>query len=146
MKKKKIALAICSILLQIILLFFWAMVLIETVCPIYRLTYTLGVVAPNIGSNITVSAPQRVETFLTPSAEKANNQQFAAQSCSVQSTFVTTYHLQTAPQYTVLEKSRDVLVYELSSEEQPQKWIVTTYFGAENAFDMSVTEIGGEAK
>lgn len=145
MKAKKIVLAVVSILLQLVLLFFWAVLLIETVCPMYRWSYSMGIIGANIGENMVVYAPQRVETFLTPSAEKLNNRNFSEQSIMVQSTFVYTYQLQSAPQYKILQKNHNTLVYELSSEEQPQKWIVSVYFGAENAFDISVTEVGGDA-
>lgn len=143
--KKNFLEVLVAVAIQLVLLFFWAMLLIETVCPIYRWSYSMGVIGANIGENMVVYAPQRVETFLTPSAEKLNNRNFSEQSIMVQNTFVCTYQLQSAPQYKILQKNHNTLIYELSSEEQPQKWIVSVYFGAENAFDISITEAGGDA-
>lgn len=44
MKKKKTALIVCAVAVQAILLVFWAMLIIETVCPIYRLSEQTSIV------------------------------------------------------------------------------------------------------
>lgn len=58
MKKKKTALIVCAVAVQAILLVFWAMLIIETVCPIYRLSASMAIV----GRDITVYAPVRCRT------------------------------------------------------------------------------------
>lgn len=135
MKKKKTALTLCAVAAQAILLVFWAMLVIETVCPIYRLSDSTAIV----GRDITVYAPVRVETVMTCSAEKVNNQNFTKANTQILTSFVNRYNLTKAPDYTVLEKNKNSYVYELSSSETGDKWIVTCSIGEENAFDISVS-------
>lgn len=135
MKKKKAALTLCAVAAQAILLVFWAMLAIETVCPIYRLSASMAIV----GRDITVYAPVRVETVMTCSAEKVNNQNFTKANTQILTSFVDRYNLTKAPDYTVLEKNKNSYVYELSSSETEEKWTVTCTIGEENAFDISVS-------
>ncbi len=135
MKKKKTALTLCAVAAQAILLVFWAMLIIETVCPIYRLSASMAIV----GRDITVYAPVRVETVMTCSAEKVNNQNFTKANTQILTSFVDRYNLTKAPDYTVLEKNKNSYVYELSSSETEEKWTVTCTIGEENAFDISVS-------
>lgn len=135
MKKKKPALTLCAVAAQAILLVFWAMLIIETVCPIYRLSDSTAIV----GRDITVYAPVRVETVMTCSAEKVNNQNFTKANAQILTSFVNRYNLTKAPDYTVLEKNKNSYVYELSSSETGEKWTVTCSIGEENAFDISVS-------
>lgn len=135
MKKKKPALTLCAVAAQAILLVFWAMLIIETVCPIYRLSASMAIV----GRDITVYAPVRVETVMTCSAEKVNNQNFTKANTQILTSFVDRYNLTKAPDYTVLEKNKNSYVYELSSSETEEKWTVTCTIGEENAFDISVS-------
>ena len=135
MKKKKTALTIFAVVAQAVLLVFWAMLIIETVCPIYRLSDSTAIV----GRDITVYAPVRVETVMTCSAEKVNNQNFTKANAQILSSFVNRYNLTKAPDYTVLEKNKNSYVYELSSSEAGEKWTVTCSIGEENAFDISVS-------
>lgn len=135
MKKKKTALTLCAVAAQAILLVFWAMLIIETVCPIYRLSASMAIV----GRDITVYAPVRVETVMTCSAEKVNNQKFTKANAQILTSFVNRYNLTKAPDYTVLEKNKNSYVYELSSSETNEKWTVTCSIGEENAFDISVS-------
>lgn len=100
MKKKKTALIVCAVAAQAIQLVFWAMLIIETVCPIYRLSASMAIV----GRDITVYAPVRVETVMTCSAEKVNNQNFTKANTQILTSFVDRYNLAKAPDYTVLEK------------------------------------------
>ncbi len=135
MKKKKTALTIFAVAAQAVLLVFWAMLIIETVCPIYRLSASMAIV----GRDITVYAPVRVETVMTCSAEKVNNQNFTKANTQILTSFVDRYNLTKAPDYTVLEKNKNSYVYELSSSETEEKWTVTCTIGEENAFDISVS-------
>lgn len=135
MKKKKTALTIFAVVAQAVLLAFWAMLIIETVCPIYRLSASMAIV----GRDITVYAPVRVETVMTCSAEKVNNQNFTKANTQILTSFVDRYNLTKAPDYTVLEKNKNSYVYELSSSETEEKWTVTCTIGEENAFDISVS-------
>lgn len=135
MKKKKTALTLCAVAVQAILLVFWAMLIIETVCPIYRLSASMAIV----GRDITVYVPVRVETVMTCSAEKVNNQNFTKANTQILTSFVDRYNLTKAPDYTVLEKNKNSYVYELSSSETEEKWTVTCTIGEENAFDISVS-------
>ena len=111
------------------------MLIIETVCPIYRLSASMAIV----GRDITVYAPVRVETVMTCSAEKVNNQNFTKANAQILASFVNRYNLTKAPDYTVLEKNKNSYVYELSSSETGEKWTVTCSIGEENAFDISVS-------
>lgn len=70
MKKKKTALTLFAVAAQAVLLVFWAMLIIETVCPIYKLSDSTAIV----GRDITVYAPVRVETVMTCSATIRNSQ------------------------------------------------------------------------
>lgn len=135
MKKKKTALTLFAVAVQAILLVFWAMLIIETVCPIYRLSASMAIV----GRDITVYAPVRVETVMTCSAEKVNNQNFTKANTQILTSFVDRYNLTKAPDYTILEKNKNSYVYELSSSETEEKWTVTCTIGEENAFDISVS-------
>lgn len=135
MKKKKTALTIFAVVAQAVLLVFWAMLIIETVCPIYRLSDSTAIV----GRDITVYAPVRVETAMTCSAEKVNNRNFTKANAQILTSFVNRYNLTKAPDYTVLEKNKNSYVYELSSSEMGEKWTVTCTIGEENAFDISVS-------
>lgn len=135
MKKKKTALTIFAVVAQAVLLVFWAMLIIETVCPIYRLSASMAIV----GRDITVYAPVRVETVMTCSAEKVNNRNFTKANAQILTSFVNRYNLTKAPDYTVLEKNKNSYVYELSSSEMGEKWTVTCSIGEENAFDISVS-------
>lgn len=135
MKKKKTALTIFAVVAQAVLLVFWAMLIIETVCPIYRLSDSTAIV----GRDITVYAPVRVETAMTCSAEKVNNRNFTKANAQILTSFVNRYNLTKAPDYTVLEKNKNSYVYELSSSEMGEKWTVTCSIGEENAFDISVS-------
>lgn len=135
MKKKKTALTIFAVVAQAVLIVFWAMLIIETVCPIYRLSASMAIV----GRDITVYAPVRVETVMTCSAEKVNNQNFTKANTQILTSFVDRYNLTKAPDYTVLEKNKNSYVYELSSSETEEKWTVTCTIGEENAFDISVS-------
>ena len=135
MKKKKTALTIFAVVAQAVLLVFWAMLIIEPVCPIYRLSDSTAIV----GRDITVYAPVRVETAMTCSAEKVNNQNFTKANTQILTSFVNRYNLTKAPDYTVLEKNKNSYVYELSSSETGEKWTVTCSTGEENAFDISVS-------
>lgn len=135
MKKKKTALTIFAVAAQAVLLVFWAMLIIETICPIYRLSASMAIV----GRDITVYAPVRVETVMTCSAEKVNNQNFTKANTQILTSFVDRYNLTKAPDYTVLEKNKNSYVYELSSSETEEKWTVTCTIGEENAFDISVS-------
>lgn len=135
MKKKKTALTLFAVAAQAVLLVFWAMLIIETVCPIYRLSASMAIV----GRDITVYAPVRVETVMTCSAEKVNNQNFTKANTQILTSFVDRYNLTKAPDYTVLEKNKNSYVYELSSSETEEKWTVTCTIGEENAFDISVS-------
>lgn len=135
MKKKKTALTLFAVAAQAVLLVFWAMLIIETVCPIYRLSASMAIV----GRDITVYAPVRVETVMTCSAEKVNNQNFTKANTQILTSFVDRYNLTKAPDYTVLEKNKNSYVYELSSSETEEKWTVTCTIGKENAFDISVS-------
>lgn len=135
MKKKKTALTLCAVATQAILLVFWAMLIIETVCPIYRLSEPTAIV----GSGVTVYAPVRVETAMTCSAEKVNNQNFTKANSQILTSFVNRYNLTKAPDYTVLEKNKNSYIYELSSGETSEKWTVTCSIGEENAFDITVS-------
>lgn len=135
MKKKKTALILCAVAVQAVLLMFWAMLAMETVCPIYRLSESTAIV----GSGVTVNAPVRVETVMTCSAKKANNQNFTKANTQIFTSFVNSYNLTKAPDYTVLEKSKNSYVYELSSSETDEKWTVTCTIGEENTFDISVS-------
>lgn len=100
MKKKKTALTIFAVVAQAVLLVFQAMLIIETVCPIYKLSDSTAIV----GRDITVYAPVRVETVMTCSAEKVNNQNFTKANAQILASFVNRYNLTKAPDYTVLEK------------------------------------------
>lgn len=135
MKKKKPVLILCAAVIQVVLLVFWAMLAIETVCPIYRLSEPLAIV----GNGITVYAPVRAETVMTDSAKKANNQNFTKANAQILSSYVAEYKLTEAPKYTVLEKSKSSYIYELSSSQTDEKWTVTCTIGEENAFDISVS-------
>ena len=135
MKKKKTALTLFAVAAQAVLLVFWAMLIIETVYPIYRLSASMAIV----GRDITVYAPVRVETVMTCSAEKVNNQNFTKANTQILTSFVDRYNLTKAPDYTVLEKNKNSYVYELSSSETEEKWTVTCTIGEENAFDISVS-------
>lgn len=135
MKKKKTALTIFAVVAQAVLLVFWAMLIIETVYPIYRLSEPTAIV----GRDITVYAPVRVETVMTCSAEKVNNQNFTKANTQILTSFVDRYNLTKAPDYTVLEKNKNSYVYELSSSETGEKWTVTCSIGEENAFDITVS-------
>lgn len=139
MKTKKILFAVGFSVIQIVLLLFWAIVLIETICPVYKWPSALGLVP----QNITVCAPERVESFLTPSSEKCNNQKFTYANSLISSCFVTEYNLSAPPQHRVLQNSRNTFVYELYSDEQPHIWRVSVYFGVENSFDIFVDETAG---
>ena len=48
MKKKKTALTIFAVVAQAVLLVFWAMLIIETVYPIYRLSEPTAIVGRDI--------------------------------------------------------------------------------------------------
>ncbi len=135
MKKKKTALTLFAVAAQAILLVFWAMLIIETVCPIYRLSEPTAIV----GRDITVYSPVRVETAMTCSAEKVNNQNFTKANTQILTSFVNRYNLTKAPDYTVLEKNKNSYIYELSSSETGEKWTVTCSMGEENAFDITVS-------
>lgn len=135
MKKKKTALIVCAVAVQAVLLVFWAMLAIETVCPIYKLSDSTAIV----GRDITVYAPVRVETVMTCSAEKANNQKFTKENAHIITSYVNSCNLTKAPEYTVIEKSKGSYVYELSSSETDEKWTVSCTIGEENAFDISVS-------
>ncbi len=142
MKKKKIGCIIGCSILQMVLLVFWAIIFIETVFPIYKWSSPLGL-APQ---NITVYSPKRVETFLTTTSEKCNNQKFTDANSQILTAFVLEYNLIEAPQHKVLQSTRNTFVYELYADGQPQTWRVSVYFGPENSFDIFVDETGGAEK
>lgn len=142
MKSKKTVPIICAVLIQAILLVFWGVLALETVCPSYKWTDSAVIV----GSPITVTAPKRTETFLTSTAEKANNAKFTSACAEIQSDYIEKFNLTSAPEAKITEKGKDALVFELSSSQTSEKWVVSTSFGNANSFSISLSETGGDVK